>query len=245
MTKETEPRGIHPKRMRPTLQNQVYERMRDALLVGRLQPGQKMTNRQLAVAMEVSVTPVREALQRLVAEHVLTMLPNGSVVVPVLSEAEILELQDVTKALEGLAARKGLPRVDNVFMEKIKAQSRRLQTAYTDDNWPGVIEANYNLHFNLYELASSPYLLTLIQQLWMRKGPHYTLFFRVHYTEHRGALLTDIISAVNEERLDLAFKGFERLIDREFEAWIRLARENKRTDIIDDPIDGSIFIKNQ
>ena len=241
MTKEIEPRGMGSRRMRPTLQNQVYERMRDALLVGRLQPGQKMTNRQLAVAMDVSVTPVREALQRLVAEHVLKMLPNGSVVVPILSEAEVQELREVTKALEGLVAQKGLPRVDNPFVERIRSHSRRLQAAYADDNWPGVIEANYNLHFKLYELASSPYLLTLIQQLWMRKGPHYTLFFRVHYTEHRGALLTDIISAVNDGRLDLAFEAFERLIDREFEAWIKLARENKQMAIIDDPIDSTIF----
>ncbi len=230
--------------MRPTLQNQVYEKMRDALLVGRLQPGQKMTNRQLAVAMDVSVTPVREALQRLVAEHVLTMLPNGSVVVPILSEAEIMELHDVTKALEGLAARRGFAQVDDVFIEKIRAQSRKLQAAYAENNWPAVIEANYNLHFRLYELASSPYLLTLIQRLWMRKGPHYTAFFRVHYAEHRGGLLLDIISAINEKKLDDAYETFERLVDSEFDAWIKLARESERPNIVDGPIDSTTFTRS-
>ncbi len=229
------------RRPKPTLQQQVYEKMRDALLVGKLQPGQKMTNRQLAVAMKVSVTPVREALQRLVAEHVLGLLPNGSVVVPILSEAEIAELHRVTKSLEGLAARLGLRNADEDFLDEIRAQSRILRGAYDQNDWPGVIEANYNLHFKLYRLAGAPYLLTLIQGLWMRKGPHYTSFFRVHYNKYRGALLTDIITAFEAGDLELAIAGFERLIDQEFATWISLAKESAPPVIIDSPIDRSTF----
>ncbi len=215
--------------------------MRDALLVGRLKPGQKMTNRHLANAMGVSVTPVREALQRLVAEHVLNMLPSGSVVVPVLSEAEIVELHNVTKALEGLAARIALEKADREFLQDVMAQSGSLQAAYQSDNWPSVIEANYKLHFKLYELAGSSYLLTLIRGLWMRKGPHYTSFFPVHYSRHRGSLFLDIVTAFEAGRLDRAHEAFETLIDREFETWIMISRQSSRPAIIDEPIDSSVF----
>lgn len=241
MTKKSGPDIPVARQSRPTLQNQVYERMRDALLVGRLKPGQKMTNRHLATALGVSVTPVREALQRLVAEHVLTMLPSGSVIVPVLSEAEIVELHKVTKALEGLAARIALEKVDRDFLQSIMAQSGSLQAAYQSDNWPTVIEANYKLHFKLYELAESPYLLTLISGLWMRKGPHYTSFFPVHYSRHRGSLFLDIVSAFEAGRLDRAGEAFETLIDREFETWIMISRQEGPPVVIDDPIDSSVF----
>ena len=227
--------------MRPTLQNQVYERMRDALLLGRLHPGQKMTNRQLATAMDVSVTPVREALQRLVTEHVLKMLPNGSVVVPVLTEDEVTELYAVTKSLEMLAARLGLDQAENDLLDQIGAKREKLQSAYKEQNWSAVIEANYGMHFLLYEQAASPYLLSLIRQLWMRKGPHYQSFFKIHYDENRGAFLEKIMAAFSRKELEVAVREFEALIESEFNAWITLVKTTSPPQIHDAPIDGTIF----
>lgn len=215
--------------------------MRDALLVGRLKPGQKMTNRQLAVAMDVSVTPVREALQRLVAEHVLNLLPNGSVVVPVYSEEEVIELYRVTKALEGLAARLAFQNADGEFIDRIMIQSQGLRSAYASEDWPSVFSANYKLHFALYELANSPYLYTLIERLWMRKGPHYTSFFESHYTKYQGGLLSNIVNAFQSGDMDKALAEFDGLIDREFEAWIAIVQSHDLPNIADAPIDGTTF----
>ena len=215
--------------------------MRDALLLGRLQPGQKMTNRQLATAMDVSVTPVREALQRLVTEHVLRMLPNGSVVVPVFTEADVAELHMVTKSLEVLAARLGLEQAGSTLLDQIGTQREKLKAAYQNDDWSVVIEANYGLHFRLYEQAASPYLLSLIEQLWMRKGPHYPAFFKIHYEKNRGAFLENILDAFKRNDLDGAVAEFEALIDSEFNAWIALIKTSTPLQIHDGPIEGAVF----
>ena len=215
--------------------------MQNALLRGRLRPGQKMTNRQLATAMDVSVTPVREALQRLVTEHVLKMLPNGSVVVPILTEDEVTELYAVTKSLEMLAARLGLEKAQDGLLDQIGAERKKLRSAYEDLNWSVVIETNYGMHFRLYEQAVSPYLLSLIRQLWMRKGPHYPSFFKIHYEENRGGFLENILVAFKNNDLDGAAKEFEALIDSEFTAWITLVRTTTPPQIHDGPIDGDIF----
>ena len=65
-----------------TLQAHAYAQLREAIMLGKLAPGQPMTIRSLAAALGTSHIPVREALMRLAAERAIAILPNGSVSVP-------------------------------------------------------------------------------------------------------------------------------------------------------------------
>ena len=67
--------GIAPLETR-TLGQRVYNGLRDYLMAGQLQPGQKLTLRDLAAALNVSPMPVRESVRRLAAEGALEILPN-------------------------------------------------------------------------------------------------------------------------------------------------------------------------
>src|SRR5437899_6347861 len=89
-----------------SLRRQVYDSLREALTAGRFIPGQKLTFRFIAGALGVSLTPVREALRRLVAEDGFEMQPNRSVRVPLMTRDKVLELRDIRIAVEGLAAEK-------------------------------------------------------------------------------------------------------------------------------------------
>ena len=71
-----------PKLQRNTLNEEVYQQLKHALMTGRIAPGSTMTIRSLAKSFGISPMPVREALRRLVAEHVLVLLPNRSVSLP-------------------------------------------------------------------------------------------------------------------------------------------------------------------
>src|SRR5439155_6547292 len=89
-----------------SLRNRVYASLRDALTAGRFTPGQKLSFRFIAGTLGVSLTPVREAIRRLVAEGAFEMLPNRSVRVPLMTLEKVLELCDIRRAVEGLAAEK-------------------------------------------------------------------------------------------------------------------------------------------
>ena len=67
-----------PKLSRSTLNEEVYEQLKQALMSGKITPGSTMTIRSLASSFGISVMPVREALRRLVAEHVLILLPTAA-----------------------------------------------------------------------------------------------------------------------------------------------------------------------
>src|SRR5271163_3805682 len=86
-----------------TLNDRAYGELRKGLISGTFRPGQVLVIRTLAEAYGISTTPVREALQRLVAERLLEMQSNRSIAVPYLSVEKFVELVRIRTALEGLA----------------------------------------------------------------------------------------------------------------------------------------------
>ena len=84
--------------------------MQDALLAGKFQPGTVLTLRSLAESFGTSITPVRDAVTRLVAQGVLQQGPRNSAIVPHLSRNELAHLTVVRCALEGRAAREAASR---------------------------------------------------------------------------------------------------------------------------------------
>src|SRR5262249_24557492 len=83
-------------RRSPTsLHDHVYQELRRLVMLGRFQPGQKIKIRTLATALGTSLTPVREALRRLVAEGAFVGEPNRSVRMPVMTVDRVKELKDI------------------------------------------------------------------------------------------------------------------------------------------------------
>src|ERR1700730_18622966 len=88
---------------RETVQERVYCALRDQLMRGGFEPGQKLKIAELAAAFGTSAMPVREALNRLAAERAVESLPNRGVRVPALSKDSLQDLRETRFAVEGLA----------------------------------------------------------------------------------------------------------------------------------------------
>src|SRR5882672_7423764 len=88
---------------RETVQDRVYSVLRDQLMRGGFEPGQKLKIAELASALGTSEMPVREALNRLTAERAVEALPNRSVRVPALTKDSLQDPMETRFAVEGLA----------------------------------------------------------------------------------------------------------------------------------------------
>ena len=86
------------------LSERVYTNIRSALMDGQYQPGDRLRINPLAAELGVSITPVREAIFRLVSDHVLEMKAATAVHVPELTPAQLHEIQLIRLLLEGEAA---------------------------------------------------------------------------------------------------------------------------------------------
>src|SRR4029450_5674555 len=103
-----------------SLRTQVYDSLRQALTTGRFEPGQKITFRFVAGALGVSLTPVREALRRLVAEGAFEMRPNRWVRGPLMARARGVAAH---KAATG-ANRQQVAALRRIALEIATARSR-------------------------------------------------------------------------------------------------------------------------
>src|ERR1700761_6196707 len=90
---------------REPLWDLAHAQLRDALLAGRFEPGTVLTLRALAESFGISITPVRDAVTRVVAQGVLQSGPRNSAMVPHLTAGELRHITTVRCALEGRAAR--------------------------------------------------------------------------------------------------------------------------------------------
>ena len=162
---------------RANLNAQVYDCLRDALLEGRLQPHQRLKIRDLAAALHVSETPVREAVMQLVRERALVLRTSRALTVPRLSVAQYLELRRIRLELEGLAAAEAAahatPR-DVAVLERLHARLRKAEQARDAAE---AVRLNWHFHAHLYRCAAMPELFNVIQGLWLRTGPLLTYLY--------------------------------------------------------------------
>ncbi len=97
------PKAIHPDSYVP-LRVQVYSALREAIVGGRLRPGERIVEDRVCADLGVSRSPLREALRRLEGEGLVTILPRRGAVVTELTARDGEDLFAVREALEGLAA---------------------------------------------------------------------------------------------------------------------------------------------
>ncbi len=177
---------------RETLQDHVYRRIRDLILSGEIPPGRSITIKSLATAFAVSHMPVREALQRLTAEHALTVVSGRSMGIPPLSVERLADLKRVRSELEGMAAAWAAERIDPEALARINALNQQLDTAAANSDVKGYLRANRDFHFEVYAAAGSPTLLSMIESLWLQISPYFNLLHAsgnyVESNEHHRAL---------------------------------------------------------
>jgi DNA-binding GntR family transcriptional regulator len=164
-----------------TLGQRVYGGLRDYLMAGQLQPGQKLTLRELAAALNVSPMPVREAVRRLAAEGALEMLPNRRIRVPVVTKARFRELLRIRIAVEGLAVEEAARHIRMDDVDRMEALNREFAAEMQRRQADGVklFRINKDIHFLLYEAAGMPMLVPVIEALWLQIGPVLHLSLRM------------------------------------------------------------------
>jgi DNA-binding GntR family transcriptional regulator len=145
------------------LRDVVYEHLKEAILVGRFVPGERLLEVELAEQMGVSGTPVREAMRRLEREGLVVLRPfRGAEVVRVPRErAE--QLFQVREALESLAARLAASRVSPSDVALLRSIVEQAQVAAQNGDYPGVNTLNRRFHAELARLSGNAPLGTLLE----------------------------------------------------------------------------------
>jgi DNA-binding GntR family transcriptional regulator len=213
-----------PKVRVQTLQNQVYEEIRSAIIRGDFAPGEPVTIRKLADQLGTSPMPVREAIHRLVSEHALEMRGPRSLRVSALSEEKFDDLIMVRSMIEPEAAAQAATSLTPRQLSQLERLNAQLLRCIDGGDVAGMLEANRTFHFTVYEAANSPMLLQIIDSLWLQSGPYLQQLFRTSKqqkeelgTENINLELLDAFAARNAKDA----RRIRRRDIRESAAWFK------------------------
>lgn len=150
---------------RPVLHGQVTQRLRQMLVEGDIAPGAKLNERELSEELNVSRTPLREAIKMLAAEGLVELLPNRGAIAVALSEADILNTFEVMAGLEAQSGELAAQRITETELAEIQAMHYEMLAAFTRRDLPAYYRLNAQIHQAINTAAKNPVLSAIYKQV--------------------------------------------------------------------------------
>ena len=187
----------------------VYRALRTRIMHGEIAPGEALTLRGIGKTYDVSMTPAREAVRRLVAEGALSLSSSGRVAAPALSDDRIEELATLRAMLEPELASRALPRAHFALIDRLESINQSVSQVIGRQDASGYIRLNLEFHRTLYLRAQAPAMLAMTETVWLQLGPTMrALYGRLNRTEppYHHKLILAALKAGDEPGLRLAVR---------------------------------------
>lgn len=154
-----------------TTQGHVYERLRNAIMLGAIPPGTSLTMRGLAGLLGVSPTPVREAVRRLSSENAIQIKDNGRMTVPLMTLERFEELVALRVTIEVHSARRALPYVSDILIRKMTEIDEQMDYHVVRQDLDRLTLLNQTFHRTLYTANPAQASMPVVESIWLQLGP--------------------------------------------------------------------------
>lgn len=147
------------------LRETVFLALRKAILTGKLEPGERLTEIRLGKMLGTSRTPIREAIRKLELEGLVTIIPGSGARVAQITEGEIVDVLEVRCSLDELCARLASRRISDDQKERLRAANAGFQEAVRKGDQLAITEADVAVHDVITEAADNHTLSKLLERL--------------------------------------------------------------------------------
>jgi DNA-binding GntR family transcriptional regulator len=197
-----------PQRARGTLSETLRAQLEEMIVDGRLRPGEKLDEFELAQRFKVSRTPVREAVKALVAVGLIEMRPRQGMVVATISIPVLLEMFQVMAAQEGLCAKLAARRATVAERAALRQIHARLVAALAEGDPARFYDINLEFHELIYDASHTQFIASQTRSLRRRVAA-----YRRYVTYQPGRMATTIteheriLDAIDRADAEAAFKA--------------------------------------
>lgn len=205
------------------LKEVVFQVLREGILQGEFQPGERLMEIHLAERLGVSRTPVRESLHALEKEGLVIVAPRKGAVVAGISEKQMRDVLEVRRALEELAVRLAIPRITPEEVEELKRLDEAFAQSTKGDDVNLVAKVDEEFHYVIIRAARNKELLQMIhefrEKIYLYRAAY--LADKVHYPHlveehHRIAQL------IESGSVEMAATTMYDHIDRQQQTMLKL-----------------------
>lgn len=210
-----------------SIERQVYQALRVALMGGAVRPGEGLTSRSLSEALGVSPTPVREALKRLDADGALVSRSKSAFFVYDPDRVDFTEIFEIRLMLESHAIRRAALRATPEQLAPAVEVNDEYQKILLSDepSSPHSLQVNFRFHFELYKLSGSAKLVEMIETLWLRVGPTLQRYMPPPEDRSISIFHNQMLDAVAGRDPDMAEDALRKDLTTAYEAIIPLLRD--------------------
>lgn len=171
-----------------SLQEQVYQALKQIILKGDLPSGERVVETKLAKQLQVSRTPIREAIGQLKREKLIVSKSNGGFRVATLSIQDAIQLYDCRIALEQLSIGDACEKITSKQLKQLEKYVLRaeklLESEADKSDSLKLLEVDYQFHHLIAESSGNQWLLTLLEQVFDQMR-----LLRVYTTKHNPEVL--------------------------------------------------------
>jgi len=141
------------------------ELIREAIIDGRVEPGRRLKEEELARELGISRTPVREALLMLQAEGLVVATPNRGAMVRVHDAEDLDDLYQLRALLEGHATRRAAARISEVEVEQLRSSCERFGALSPEQDLRRLVRENLLFHNTILDVAGSARLAGMVRKV--------------------------------------------------------------------------------
>lgn len=145
--------------------DQIIRDLRDEITIGKLLPGEHITEKAICLRFGVSRTPAREVLKQLEKEGLVTIYPNVGARVADFSLKSVSDLYDILSFLDGTSARLACSQVNNDEIIKLRECQFMMEKAASERNIDLLFELNTKFHLLITEFSTNNYLIEIRKNL--------------------------------------------------------------------------------
>ena len=159
------------KLQREKLSHQIYAVLKEMIADHRFQPGARLNIESIARELDVSRTPVWEAVRRLEQEGLVENIPNRGVFMSSLTAAKALDLYAVREVLEGMAARLAATRMDDSSLENMAQCIQRQREVIEHQDFLAYSKLDFEFHAAVYDACGNEWLRELLETIKNKMRP--------------------------------------------------------------------------
>ena len=147
------------------LRDVVFHTLRDAILKGKIEPGERLMEMHLAKKLGVSRTPIREAIRMLEQEGLAVTVPRKGAQVAKMSEKDLRDVLEIRDALDELAVKSACKKMTENGLKALDTAMTDFEIAIKGKEVRAIVEADETFHNVIYQAADNPRLMTIIRNL--------------------------------------------------------------------------------
>ena len=147
------------------LHEATFQTLKSLLVEGKIAPGSKLNERELAERLNVSRTPIREAIRRLAADGLVELIANRGAIAVQLSIDDVIHTFDVIAELEGYSGELAAQNISDSTLSELEALQYEMMASYARRDLSSYYKLNLRIHRLINQAANNPVLATLFSQV--------------------------------------------------------------------------------